>query len=156
MPRNQFEESLYEQIKSTEGNVEYERNRIPYTIKGVYIPDFKTKRGIYIEAKGWLRPADKRKMRAVKDANPSLDIRFIFQKKSASQIRWAEKYGFPYAVGVIPKTWLSSSRSSSSNRKMLCMGQTQSASGLEKQSKRRSNTVTLLSGKIASTRTTSA
>jgi hypothetical protein len=45
-------------------------------------------------------------MRAVKETNPELDIRFIFQSENKKQLKWADKYGFPYAVGEIPEEWM--------------------------------------------------
>lgn len=80
-----------------------------YTYSGHYTPDFvlTTKLGkIYIEAKGYFRPEDKRKIVAVKRCNPHLDIRLVFYSHNKTNVRWAEKYGFPYAIQDIPKEWL--------------------------------------------------
>lgn len=96
--------------------VAYETDSLPYTIRRNYIPDFVVHlpNGAvrYIEAKGYLRPEDRTKMRAVKEANPLLDIRFVFAKDNlvtGSKMRysdWAIKYGFPYSIGSVPKDWL--------------------------------------------------
>jgi hypothetical protein len=100
--------------------VTYEDEDIPYTytVRRNYRPDFiahlkdGTKR--YIEVKGYLRPEDRTKMRAAKACNPDLDIRILFLKNNPlkpTKMRysdWAEKYGFPYAIGTTPpKEWLS-------------------------------------------------
>jgi anaerobic ribonucleoside-triphosphate reductase len=45
-------------------------------------------------------------MVAVKKLHPTLDIRIIFYSKRAKDIRWAEKYGFPWAIEKIPADWL--------------------------------------------------
>ena len=45
-------------------------------------------------------------MAAVKKQHPDLDIRMVFYSRSKTNIRWAEKYGFPYAIGKIPEEWL--------------------------------------------------
>lgn len=71
--------------------------------------------GIYIEAKGWLRPRDRTKMRKVKEQNPQLDVRFVFQransrigksKNSETYAGWADRLGFPWAEGRIPVAWI--------------------------------------------------
>jgi predicted nuclease of restriction endonuclease-like RecB superfamily len=106
--KNKFEVKLFKQLKRSRVNFEYEPIRIPYTLSGYYIPDFLIdgSRRILVEAKGYLRPEHKRKMVAVKRQHPELDIRIVFYAKVAKNIRWAEKNGFPYAIGKIPKEWL--------------------------------------------------
>ena len=116
-PKNDFERNILNNCNF--GNVEYETEEIPYKVleEHVYIPDFvvRTLDGskIYVEAKGWLRPEHMKKMRAVKECNPELDIRFVFQRDNKVQgarkmkySQWAEKYGFPWAIGLIPVEWL--------------------------------------------------
>ena len=57
---------------------------------------------ILLEYKGKLDAISRRKMRAVKDSNPDLDIRFVFEKPhnklyKGAKMRyweWAERYGF--------------------------------------------------------------
>lgn len=49
-------------------------------------------------------------MRLVKEQNPELDIRLVFQNdgKVGKRMRysdWADKYGFPFAIGRVPKDW---------------------------------------------------
>ena len=113
--KNKFEGRLFKQLryhaKTLEYEYGYETEKIPYTIEGQYIPDFpiKKKNGkkLYIEAKGYFRPESKRKMVAVKTQHPELDIRIVFYNRRKKDIRWAERYGFPYAFGKIPKEWLS-------------------------------------------------
>jgi hypothetical protein len=91
--------------------VEYEKVSVPYVIEGQYLPDFVVTLGrqtsFIIEAKGFFRVEDKRKMVAVRKANPHLDIRFVFSSSSKRNKRWCEKYGFGYAVGTPPKEWFS-------------------------------------------------
>lgn len=104
--RNSFERGVGAQLRRAKVKYEYERTRLPYTISAIYIPDFTLPGPIYIETKGWFRPEDKRKMRAVKAAHPEKDIRIVFQGRSLKNIKWAEKNGFPWAIGSIPKEWL--------------------------------------------------
>ena len=96
----------------------YEDAAIPYVTEHVYTPDFTISlsggRRIHIECKGWLRPEDRQKMLKVKYQNPSLDIRFVFQKDNplvnkkskTTYTQWAQRHGFPSAVGSIPPEWL--------------------------------------------------
>lgn len=115
--RGGFEPVIYNELKKARVGVSYEEDRLPYITHHSYVPDFKvsTQSGtiFYIEVKGYFRTADQVKMRAVKKANPEIDIRIIFQKDNKlnahSKMKyseWAEKYGFPCAVGSIPPEWL--------------------------------------------------
>lgn len=107
--RNKFEKKIEQQLKKSKVKFEYESEKIPYTIQGYYIPDFiiSTSLGpVYIETKGHFRPEAKRKMVAVRKLHPELDIRLLFYSHKRKDIRWAEKYGFPYAIETIPDEWL--------------------------------------------------
>jgi len=108
--RNKFETTLHKWLKKQKKiKVSYERDKIPYVIEGNYIPDFTLEgltKTILVEAKGHFRPEAKRKMVAVKKMNPHLDIRIVFYSFRKEYVRWAEKHGFPYAIGSIPNTWV--------------------------------------------------
>jgi len=104
--KNKFEIKIDRQLKKSKLPYKYESEKLAYYFTGHYIPDFVvlTPRGkIYIEAKGYLRPEHKRKMAAVKKLYPTLDIRILFYSFSKKYVKWAEKCGFPYAIGTIPK-----------------------------------------------------
>jgi len=111
--RSKFEETIWEAAKRNRRQLEFEPHYVPYVIKGSYLPDFKLPNGIYVEAKGKLDAGTCRKMKAVKAANPNLDIRFVFMRannpmRRGSKMRyweWAEKNGFPWAEGTIPLEW---------------------------------------------------
>ena len=93
----------------------YEASNIAYVLPKKYKPDFDvpTEAGkiVYLEVKGWMRYEDQQKMRAVKFSNPDLDIRFYFPKDQKVQnskmtnSQWCQKYGFPYAIGRLPRGW---------------------------------------------------
>lgn len=99
-------------------SVGYETEKLNYVLAKRYTPDiiisFKDGRKLYIECKGWFRPEDRTKMAAVKQANPELDIRFVFPRdnklnKNTETLysAWCTKHGFPYAIGTaVPKEWL--------------------------------------------------
>lgn len=112
-----FEPLVYDQLKKSKVKVTYEESRLPYVTYHNYVPDFEvsTRSGVtyFLEVKGYFRTADQVKMKAVKAANPNADIRLIFQKDNKVNkfskmyySDWAKKYGFPYAIGEIPKEWL--------------------------------------------------
>lgn len=108
-----FEEQLK---KNVVVSFSYETEKLPYLLERRYVPDYivtkKDGTKVYLEVKGYLRPTDRSKMIAVKKMNPELDIRFCFAKdnklKASSNTTysmWAEKNGFPWCIGVIPKVW---------------------------------------------------
>lgn len=87
----------------------YETVKIPYTYIGSYLPDFVIQGNIFVECKGYFRPEDKRKLKAVKTSNPELDIRLLFYAHNKKNIKWAEKNSFTWAVSQIPEEWLTCS-----------------------------------------------
>lgn len=115
--RGGFEPVIYRELKNAKVKVTYEEDRLPYVTHHSYVPDFKvsTLSGsvFYLEVKGYFRTADQVKMRAVKQANPDLDIRFVFQRDNKlnkhskmTYSLWAAKYGFPCSIGTVPLEWL--------------------------------------------------
>jgi predicted nuclease of restriction endonuclease-like RecB superfamily len=87
----------------------YESEKVPYILARHYIPDFvvQTPTGkVYIECKGYLRPEHKAKMVAVKKIHPEMDIRILFYALKKQYVKWAERAGFKWAVGKIPREWL--------------------------------------------------
>lgn len=119
---NELEEKCLYSVRarnlSSVSQVGYETEKLKYTVERSYKPDIiitmNTGRKIYIECKGWFRPEDRSKMLAVKRANPTLDIRFIFPRnnklnKNTTTLYsdWCDKNGFLYHVGTeVPKDWL--------------------------------------------------
>ena len=111
--RSKFEETIYNNAERNGFTVEYETISLKYKLEGNYRPDFVLPNGIIVEAKGYFDGRAQAKMAAVKQANPGLDIRFVFMN-SRNKVRrgskmtygdWCDKYGFPYADGIIPLKW---------------------------------------------------
>lgn len=90
--------------------------------KHSYTPDFFViEPGFFIETKGIFSPSDRAKMLLMKEQHPKVEIRLVFQrdnkipvrgkqprkKKPTSYTEWAKFHGFKYAVGEVPKEWLS-------------------------------------------------
>lgn len=115
--RSKFEKRIYANAKKSRKKLEYEPkdNHLNYTVSRRYVPDFVLPNGIIIEAKGYFKSSDRTKMLRVSEANPSLDIRFLFQKanntltKAKNSIyywQWAERNNFKWAEGdKIPLAW---------------------------------------------------
>lgn len=114
-------------------NVSHESEKISFsiTLTRTYLPDFvirwrKTKKtkahdeeckcpgcARYLEAKGYFKASDRKKILAVIASNPGIDLRIIFQRdnyltkaKSSRYSDWCEKNGIKFAVGRVPKEWL--------------------------------------------------
>jgi len=108
-----FERTIVANLNMRKVEHTYEELRLPYTLNGEYRPDFVIKStGIIVEAKGYLDRDSKRKMVAVKQQHPDLDIRFLFMyadKKmpgsKQTHAQWATKNGFKWAEGEIPDDW---------------------------------------------------
>ena len=106
-------------VKNKKFDIAYESELLKYFIVKNYKPDmiltFPDGRKMYIEVKGFLRYEDQVKMKAVKNANPELDIRFVFPEKgrvgrsNMTPMQWCAKYGFPCTMeGKIPLQWMKS------------------------------------------------
>ena len=114
--RSKFEAGIAATLLKKKVAFSYESLDLKYIISSTYKPDFiLSQNGIIIETKGYLSKEDRRKMLAVKAANPSLDIRFCFQnaktklsrgkKRSLSYGQWATKNGFLWCDKTIPSDW---------------------------------------------------
>ena len=95
---------------------EYENVCIKYKVERNYTVDFSLENGILIESKGYFKSSDRTKHLLIKEQNPDLDIRFLFQAdnwltttKTYRYSDWCKKYGFKYHVsptGEIPEKWI--------------------------------------------------
>ena len=113
-----FRSGLEERIAKTLDKLNvpylYEVEKFKYITESTYTPDFFLTNGVIIEAKGFFKPTDRRKMLAVKKMNPELDIRFVFMRDNTltknsktTYTAWAEKHGFPSCIYPdIPESWL--------------------------------------------------
>ena len=94
---------------------EYESTKIAYQISHNYCPDFVLPNGTVLECKGYWDANDRRKVKAVKDQNPDLDLRMIFQapynkiskKSKTTYAKWCERHEILWtAWHNIPMEWL--------------------------------------------------
>lgn len=115
--RSGFEVDIDSSLKQQGIDGEYEQHIIQYikpATKHKYHPDFKLPNGIFIETKGRFVAADRKKHLLIKDQNPELDIRFVFQNSKTKLSKtskttyadWCTKNGFTYADKLIPTEWI--------------------------------------------------
>jgi hypothetical protein len=111
-----LEENISVQIESKGIKVEYETEKVAYTIPAsqhTYNPDFKLPNGIFVETKGRFVAADRKKHLLVKAQNPTLDIRFVFSNSKNKITKtskttygdWCDKNGYTYSDKIIPDSW---------------------------------------------------
>ena len=92
----------------------YEPNKIDYKLECNYTPDFVLQNGVHLEIKGFFKPSDRRKMLAVINQHPELDIRMVFQRNNplaknskTTYGSWCEKHGIQWCIWPdIPPEWL--------------------------------------------------
>lgn len=130
--KSSLEERIAAQLDEAGIDYDYEGFSIAYVVpmrKAKYTPDFPCRGGIIIEGKGHFGATNygqrfsnmkqksseqRQKFLFIKEQNPSLDIRFVFQRGSAPIYKgsptthaiWAETHGFKWAEKVIPQEWL--------------------------------------------------
>ena len=113
--RSKLEERIADLLEGLGVSYEYESTKVPYTIQHHYYPDFILPNHVYLEAKGYWDPADRRKVLAVKKDNPDVDIRMIFQspynkiskKSKTTYAQWCERHDIPWtSFHDIPLDWL--------------------------------------------------
>ena len=116
--RSGLEERVADLLQGLGVTYEYESTKVPYVIRHNYTPDFLLPSGIFLETKGYWDPEDRRKMLAVKEANPELDIRMVFQapynkiskKSKTTYAQWCDKHNIKWtSFAEIPIDWLVSS-----------------------------------------------
>lgn len=114
-----FEQAVLSDLDGRGVSYLYEPDKLAYYVERHYIPDLKLGTMI-VELKGYFRQDSQRKMKAVKAQYPEMDIRFVFQKASATIQgakkrkdgtkmtcgEWADRQGFVWAEGTIPEEWL--------------------------------------------------
>jgi hypothetical protein len=92
----------------------YEPTRLPYLKKHHYTPDFwLDEQNFFIETKGRFLPQDRTKHLLVRELNPHIDIRFVFQqpnnklskKSQTTYAEWCDKHGFLWSGKKLPKEW---------------------------------------------------
>ena len=119
--RSGFEVDIDESLKQQGIDGEYEKHVIQYikpATKHKYHPDFKLPNGIFIETKGRFVAADRKKHLLIKEQNPELDIRIVFQNSKTKLSKaskttyadWCTKNDILYADKTIPAEWINETK----------------------------------------------
>ena len=113
--RSNLEKNIADLLTGLGVSYQYESENLSYTIEHNYTPDFVLPNYLYLEAKGYWDPEDRRKILAVKRCNPDVDIRMVFQspyntiskKSKTTYAKWCEKHDIPWtSYKDIPIEWL--------------------------------------------------
>ena len=118
--KGKFEPRVRDMLERAGGprgfTVEYEPDTYSVSIPVTYTPDFVARRKgsntKVIEAKGYFRYDDQRKVLAFKREYPGVDYYIVFQQdrpvrkgSKLTYLGWAKKHGITAAVGEIPEEW---------------------------------------------------
>tara|TARA_Y100000401_G_scaffold8920_1_gene6106 strand:- start:161 stop:595 length:435 start_codon:yes stop_codon:yes gene_type:complete len=113
--RSKLEENIASLLQNLGVSYQYESEKLSYTIEHDYTPDFVLPNYIYLEAKGYWAPADRRKILNVKKANPEIDLRMVFQspyntiskRSKTTYAQWCDRHDIPWtSYQEIPIEWL--------------------------------------------------
>jgi len=113
--RSGLEEKVADLMVELGVKYEYESTKVPYQIQHNYTPDFLLPNGIYLECKGYWEAEDRRKIKAVKQQHPEIDLRMVFQapfnkiskKSKTTYAQWCERLDIPWtSFANIPIEWL--------------------------------------------------
>jgi hypothetical protein len=94
--------------------LEYEPDKLAYTVVHNYNPDFKVKEGVYIETKGLFRAQDRAKHLYIHEQHPDVTIYLVFQNPNNRLSRvskttygeWCDKHGIKWAtLDSVPEEW---------------------------------------------------
>ena len=99
--------------------------KMPYIVSHNYTPDYVFEPiKLIIETKGYFKPSDRKKMKAVKETHPNWRYILVFQnadnKLTGSQTRywqWAEKNGFEWSSGGVTQNILNEIKKAIANEK---------------------------------------
>lgn len=116
--RSRLERKVADQLESEGVTFGYETLKVAFLVPertARYTPDFECGT-IILEAKGYFRKtSDRQRLVHMKEANPKLDVRLVFQDASkpiykgskTTYSKWAGDHGFPWAdKGVVPAAWI--------------------------------------------------
>ena len=113
--RQKLEERVADLLQTLHIDYEYESKKVSYVIQHHYTPDFILPNHTVLECKGYWDSADRRKIKKVKEDNPELDLRMVFQapyntiskKSKTTYAQWCEKHNIPWThFHNIPLDWL--------------------------------------------------
>ena len=113
--RSQLEDKVAELLINLDVKYDYETVKLAFTIPHNYYPDFILPNGVILECQGYWDSADRRKIKSVKEQNPDIDLRMVFQspfntiskKSKTTYAKWCEQHDIPWtSFQNIPLEWL--------------------------------------------------
>ena len=114
--RSRLEEQISDLFLELKIDHDYEATKIPYQIQHFYTPDFfLPNKHIYLEEKGYWRNEDRRKVKTIREQNPDIEMRMVFQnpylkiskKSKTTYAQWCERHGIPLcSYHELPLEWL--------------------------------------------------
>ena len=103
--KSKFEKRFYEEITRRGLDFDYEADSLGYRLDLSYKPDWKVHDGLYLETKGKFDYSERRKMLAVREANPDKEVRMVFMRnqklgKNSKMTygEWCDKHGIKWSV----------------------------------------------------------
>ena len=112
--RSGLEEKVADLMVEVGVKYEYESCNIPYVIHHNYCPDFSLPNGAHLECKGLWEPEDRRKILAVIQQHPEIDLRMVFQspynkiskRSKTTYAKFCDKHSIPWChYASIPAEW---------------------------------------------------
>jgi len=94
--------------------LQYETNKLKYTVVHTYTPDWKINDTAFIETKGLWKAADRAKYLYIREQHPDVTIYMVFQNPNnklnrvskTSYADYCEKHNIPWAtIDTIPEEW---------------------------------------------------
>lgn len=116
--RSKLEKKVADQLTAAGVQFGYESKKVNFLVparNAKYTPDFECG-PVILEAKGYFRKtSDRQKLIFVKECNPEMDIRIVFQDASkpiykgspTTYGQWATDHGFKWSdKGTVPPAWI--------------------------------------------------
>jgi hypothetical protein len=117
--RSRLERKIANQLQAEGVAFEYEGFKVDYIVpqrKAKYLPDFPVAgRTILLEGKGYMDADDRKKLINIRESNPGIDIRLVFEraqnkihkKSPTTYAKWCDSHGFLWCdKGTIPPEWI--------------------------------------------------
>ena len=108
-----YEQEEWEYFTKVQGGICDDCNGTHILKRRWYTPDFFLPNGIIIEAKGQFTASNRVTLKAVREANPSFDLRLVFmannrisKNSTTTYIDWCDQFKFKWSLGRIPESWL--------------------------------------------------
>ena len=102
--RSGLEEKVADLMVELGSSTSMNRLGFPMRLHTTYTPDFVLPNGIYLECKGLWEPEDRRKIKAVIEQHPEIDLRMVFQapfnkiskKSKTTYAKWCDKHNIKW------------------------------------------------------------